>query len=214
MFFQHRILIVLASSFFALLPVLPAQTGARPALPELWTALEGKLDATKLNVGDTVSVRTLANWVYQTCGLEQNTLLRARVTAVRAFDPALKSATLALAFAAPCMDGSRQPLVLMAVFYPDEAAKSQMDVFNAMPQGIGAGASGRQSTDIGRLPSPDPQPPAAMPLAKWGEVWRISHLSLEFNKGPEASTQFVTTEKKLRLNPATRLVLVPVPVAR
>jgi hypothetical protein len=191
-----------------------AQATDKAALPEMWTAIQGKLDASHLKVGDTLQAKVLQGWVYQSCGVAEDAVLKGTVSAVNPWKDSSRATELTVSFEAECVNGARQPLVLMAVFYPLEADKSQMEVFKEMPAGIGAGSSGRQSTDIGRLPAPGDAPRPAMPLAGFGEVKRVAHLTLEVAKGPGGSTTLHSTDKKIKLDDHTRLVLVPVPAAK
>ena len=207
---------ILKAAVVAVLAVGAVCAGAqakseKTPLPELWTALETKLDATKLKEGDTVAVRVIGPWVYRSCGIAEGVKLKGKVVKAKAWEDGARWTELSLEFEGVCADGKTVPLILMAVFYPEERQKTQMDEFNAMPQGIGAGASGRQSTNLGTLPSPGQGGRDPLPLAKMGEVERLGHLTLAVAKGPGGSTTMSVPEKKLRLDAATRLAMVPVP---
>jgi hypothetical protein len=198
-----------------------AQTPPQPqdkqqvgALPELWTWIEGKFDSSKLKEGGTVTVHTMQGWVYQSCGVVAETKLTGTVTSAKTWDDNARWTEVSLRFTADCADGTKVPLILTAAFYPLDPEKSQMDIYKAYPAGLGSGATGRQSTDLGRMPVSGWKPEAQMPLAKMGEVQRIPHLTLGVAKGPKESTVLRSTEKKLRLDAATRLVFVPVPGSR
>ena len=188
-----------------------AQDPAKPPLPELWAALQTKFDSDRVKAGDEVTARVMQSWVYMTCGVNEGTVLHGKVIAVGPWTDSAKATTISMSFEAPCLDKSSRGLVLMAVFYPQEKEKSQMDTYMAMPQGIGAGASGRQATNLDAMPSPGAGPAEKLPVAKLGEVQRIRHLTLDVAKGPHGSTSLVSSEKHLRLDAGTRLAFVPVP---
>lgn len=192
---------------------MPAQTPDKPPLPELWAALPAKFDSDKVKAGDEVTARVMQSWVYMTCGVNEGTVLRGKVVAVEPWSDGTKATTLAISFEAQCLNKTKHGLILMAVFWPGEKEKSQMDTYMAMPQGLGAGASGRQMTNLESMPSPGPGPTESLPLARMGEVQRIRHLTLGVAKGPHGSTSLVCGDKRLRLDAGTRLAFVPVPDA-
>jgi hypothetical protein len=187
------------------------QTQPKPPLPELWTTLQTKFDSQKLQVGDVISARASQSWVYLTCGVSEGVILHGRVISKSEWSESFKSTILAVRFEAPCENGVKAPLVLIAVFYALDPEKGQMETYMSMPQGIGPGASGRQSTPLNTLPSPGADGQQNLPLAKLGEVKRIGHLTLGVGKGAQGSTTLVSTDKRLRLEPGTRLAFVPVP---
>ena len=190
-----------------------AQDPAKPPLPELWATLQAKFDSDKIKAGDELTAQVMQSWVYGTCGVNEGTVLRGKIAAIEPWTDNSKAIKIAVSFEAQCLDHSKRVLMLMAVFYPAEKERSQMDTYMAMPQGIGAGASGRQSTNLESMPSPGPGPAQNLPLAKMGEVQRIRHFSLDVGKGQHGSTNLVSSDKRLRLDAGTRLVFVPVPEA-
>lgn len=184
----------------------------KEALPEMWTTLQGRLESGRLKAGDTVAVQLMDGWVYRTCGVDGGAVVKGVVTSAQDQPPA-RGTELSLRFTADCIDGTKIPLILMAVYFPLEDDKSAMDVFKAMPTGIGPGATGRSSTDLSRMPSSAQEHPV-LPLARMGEVQRIPHLTLGVASGAQAATALRSTAKKLRLEKGTRLVFVPVPGSR
>lgn len=196
----------------------PGQAAAKPALPplpEMWTKLEAKLDSGALKPGDAVRAEVSSDgWVYGACGIQGGSTLQGTVIENVAGRGPKAASAVSLSFTGDCGNGVKKALILIAVYFPVEDSKSQMDIYNAMPQGIGAGASGRQSTNLDSLPSPGAGTPSQqLPLAKFGEVKGIKHLSLAVAKGAKGSTVLSSTDKRLRLEAGTRLVLVPVPEA-
>jgi hypothetical protein len=183
---------------------------SKTPLPEMWATLAARLDSESFKEGDLFRLQVAQSWVYGTCGVSEGALLEGRVASVSAWSTTKKVSEASVTFSALCQDGSREPLVLIAAFYRFEEARGQMDLYNAMPQGLGSGASGRQSTDLGRLPSPNSSPEPFSP-AKYGEVKGLRHLTLQVGTGPHGSTVLSVTDKRLRLEKGTRLVLVPCP---
>ena len=206
-----RFLLCVAGILGSVAGAAPAQTSDKPPLPELWAALPAKFDSEKVKAGDELTARVMQSWVYGTCGVNEGTVLHGKVVAVDPWTDSTKATTIAVSFEALCLDKSKRGLVLMAAFWPGEKEKSQMDTYMAMPQGIGAGASGRQATNLESMPSPGAGPAENLPLAKMGEVQRLRHLSLGVAKGPQGSTNLVSNDKRLRLDAETRLAFVPVP---
>jgi hypothetical protein len=200
-----------------LILVFAAATGAqtppkpdKPALPEMWVKLTARVDLEKLKVGDAVPAVAAQSWVYQTCGVAAGYAVVGRVVSLSPWSDSSRTTEAAIAFAATCQDKSSIRLVLIALYNATDNGKSQMDLANSMPQGIGAGAYGRQSTNIEALPSPGAGD-EIFPLAKFGEVKGIRHVSVNVAKGPQGATIVSTSDKKLRLDAGTRLALVPVP---
>lgn len=183
-----------------------------PPLPEMWTKQKAKLDSATVKPGDEVRVQVSQGWVYGTCGVQAGTTLAGQVEAVSAWTDIAKASEVAISFTATCGNGEKKPLILIAVYYPIDDGKSQMELYSSMPAGIGPGASGRQSTDISALPSPDAGRDEQLSVAKVGEVKGIRHLSLAVAKGVNGSSVLASSDRRFRLEPGTRLVLVPVPV--
>ena len=190
--------------------LMAAQNASKPPLPELWTKLETPVDTRKAKPGDALVAVASDSWVYLTCGISVGAKVDGKVVAV-VNDSATGATKLSLRFDAPCENKTRAPLVLIAVFHPADS-KGQMDMYMSMPQGIGAGASGRRSTKLDQLPSPE-QPAEQLPIAKIGEVIGIRHLSLGVGMGELGSTVLATPDKHLQLQAGTRLAFVPVPLA-
>jgi hypothetical protein len=188
-----------------------APSPALPPLPEMWTKLQTKLDSAAVKPGDAVRVQVSQGWVYGTCGVQSGSTLAGDVEAVSAWTPAQQSSEVAVSFTATCGNGEKKQLILIAIYYPIEDAKSQMEMYSSLPTGIGPGASGRQSTNLSALPTPDAGSGEQLSLAKIGEVKRIKHLSLAVEKGVNGSSVLASSEKRLRLESGTRLVLLPVP---
>lgn len=188
-----------------------AQVDSRPPLPEMWTTLQAKLDSDKVKPGDAVRAQVSQGWVYGTCGVQGGSTLEGTVVAVSALDGATKTSEISVSFAAACGDGTKRRMILIAVYYPLENGNGQMDLYNSMPAGLGPGATGRQNINLNSLPSPDSGTFVQLPLAKIGEVKGLKHLSLAVAKGAKGSSVLSSTDKRLRLVPGTRLVLVPVP---
>ena len=186
----------------------PASATDKPALPEMWVKLTNSLDSSKLKEGDTIRARAPRGWIYLTCGVNPDTILDGRVVSIKPWSDASKTAEVALSFTAICMNKETQPLVLIAVFYPTEDDKSAKAIQDSMPRGIGQGAM------MPYNPSTLPTEGAGdeiFPLAKFGEVSRLNHLTLAVGKGPQGATVLSTTEKRLNLAPGTRMALIPVP---
>ncbi len=204
----RTILISIVISMFPSFVV--AQNAQKPPLPELWANLQTPIDTEKAKRGDAIIAVANDSWVYLTCGISVHAELNGKVVTV-AKDQASGGTKLSLRFDAPCENKTRAPLVLIAVYHPVDP-KGQMDMYMSMPQGIGAGASGRRSTKLDQLPSPD-QPPEQQPIAKLGEVKGIRHLSLAVGMGELGSTVLATPDRRLKLQTGTRLAFVPVPLA-
>jgi len=179
----------------------------------MWTKLETRLDSARLKPGDAVRVAVSQGWVYGTCGVQGSSTLEGNVIEVTAATDPKAATEVSLSFTADCGNGAKKPLILIAVYYPIDDGKSQMDLYNSMPAGLGPGATGRQSTNLDSLPSPDAGTAQQPPLAKIGEVKGMKHLSLAVAKGAKGSTVLSSTDRRMRLEPGTRLVLVPVPEA-
>ncbi len=193
------------------LPPADAQATQKPALPELWAALSSRFDSDKSRAGDEVTAIVANGWVYGICGVSMGDVLKGHVVRLAGWTDASRSTSVAMRFDVPCTDGKRKPVVLMAIYFPEEAAKGQMDTYMMMPQGIGAGASGRQSTDIASMPSPGTGPAPNLPLAKLGEVKGLRHVMLKIGVGEQGSTVLESSDKRLHMEKGTRLAFVPVP---
>jgi len=191
-------------------PGQPPARAALPALPEMWAKLPARLDLEKLKVGDTVDAVVAQGWVYLTCGVSSGTHLVGQVVAFAPWSDPGRTTEAAIAFTAVCQNKDQIPLVLIALYSATENGKSQMDLANSMPQGIGPGAFGRQSTNTASLPSPGAGD-EIFPLAKFGEVKGLHRIALAVAKGSQGATLISTPDKKFRLDAGTRLVLVPVP---
>jgi hypothetical protein len=179
-------------------------------LPEMWTKLESRLDSANTKVGDAIKVRVTQGWAYQGCEVAGGAILEGTVAEVVSWSKDSKLNEVSLGFTATCANQATIPVILMAVFSAGDEERSQMDIYNAMPSGIGPGASGRQSTNISAIPSAGSQS-EELPLAKFGEVKGIRNLSLGVAKGLKQSTKLSSSSKRLRLEPGTRLAFVPVP---
>jgi hypothetical protein len=188
-----------------------ASNAALPPLPEMWTKLQAKLDSATVRPGDAVRAQVSQGWVYGTCGVQGGSTLAGEVEAVTAWTDAARASQVSISFTATCGNGEKKRLILIAVYYPIDDPKSQMDLYSSIPAGIGHGASGRQSTDLSALPTPGAGDVAPFPVAKIGEVKRINHLSLALAKGVSGSSVLASTDKRFRLLRGTRLVLLPVP---
>jgi hypothetical protein len=189
-------------------PVKPA----REALPELWAKLEARLDSDHLKLGDAVKAKVAQEWSYQECYVPEGAVLEGTVTDLIPWSDSSKQTQTAVGFTVTCTTQTKIPLVLMAVFYPTDDDRSQMDLYTSMPMGIGPGSSGRQSMNANSLPS-NGIPLDHPPLAKFGQVKGIHGLAIAVGKGPKESTLLSVAGKRLRVQPGTRLVFVPVPRA-
>jgi len=212
--FERRLSSLLISFLvFTLAAATSAQTAPqldKRALPEMWVKLPARLDLEKLKAGDTVDAVVAQGWVYRTCGVGSGAHVSGQVVAFTPWSDSGRTTEAAIAFTAVCQSKDKIPLVLIAVYSATENGKSQMDLANSMPQGIGTGAYGRQSTNTASLPSPGAGD-EIFPLAKFGEVKGLRHIALAVAKGPQGATLISTPDKKLRLDVGTRLALVPVP---
>jgi hypothetical protein len=184
---------------------------ALPPLAEMWTKLQSKLDSSTARPGDAVRAQVIQGWVYGTCGVQAGSTPEGKVEAVSAWTDAAKTSGISLSFTATCGNGEKKRLILIAVYSPIDEGKSQMELYSSMPAGIGPGASGRQSTDLSALPTPGAGNAQPLPLAKIGEVKHLNHLSLAVEKGVNGSSVLASTDRRLRLQPGTRLVLLPAP---
>lgn len=176
----------------------------------MWAKLPAHLDLEKLKVGDRVSAVVGQGWVYGTCGVGSGASLVGRVVAFTPWSASSRTNEAAISFSAVCQNKDKVSLILIALYSPTENGKSQMDLANSMPQGIGPGAYGRTGPNVSSLPSPGAGD-EIFPLAKFGEVNGLHHIALGVDKGPQGATLISTPEKKLRLETGTRLALVPVP---
>jgi hypothetical protein len=192
----------------------PAAKGAPPALPEMWAKLPAHVDLEKLKVGDTVDAVVAQRWDYHTCGVDPGTHLTGKVVAVTPWSDPGRTTQAAIAFSGVCTNQDKVALILIAIHYITDDDMSQRDMANAQPQGVGPGAYGRTAPSpiqIESLPSPGAGTPI-YPLAKFGEVKGLHHITLDVAKGPEGATLISTPDKKSRLDAGSRLALVPVPV--
>jgi len=197
----------------AIAPGRPAAKVELPALPEMWVKLPARLDFEKLKVGETVDAVVAQGWVYRTCGVNSGAHLAGEVVAFRAWSDSDRSTEAAIAFTAVCQNKDTVLLILIALYSPTEDGKSNMELVNSMPQGIGSGAYGRTIGDprtLSSLPSPGAGD-EIFPLANFGEVKGLHRVSLGVAKGPHGATLISTPDRKFRLDVRTRLVLVPVP---
>jgi hypothetical protein len=179
----------------------------------MWAKLPARLDLEKLKVGDKVDAVVAQGWVYHACGVNGGAHLGGEVVAFRAWSDADRSTEAAIAFTVVCQNKDTVPLILIALYSPTNNGESDMDIANSMPQGIGPGAYGRGIGDpkqMASLPSPGAGD-EIFPLAKFGEVNGLHHVSLAVAKGPHGATLVSTSDKKFRLDVRTRLALVPVP---
>ena len=183
---------------------------ARDPLPEMWAKLQARIDSANAKAGDAVTARVSQDWSYKDCVVPSGAILDGRVAEVSAWSDASKVNKVSLSFSATCGGSASIPIILIAVFYPVDDGKSQMEIYTSLPMGIGPGASGRQSTNLDAMPSSG-IPPEPLPLAKLGEVKRIKNLSLAVGKGIQQSSVLSSTTKRLRLEPGTRLAFIPVP---
>jgi hypothetical protein len=196
--------------------IAPGQPGAKvelPALPEMWVKLPARLDLEKLKIGDTVDAVVGQGWVYHACGVNGGAHVAGEVVAVRAWSDSDRNTEAAIAFTAICQNKDTVPLILIAIYSPTDDSKSDMELESSMPQGIGPGAYGRGIGDpkqMASLPSPGAGD-EIFPLAKFGEVKGLHHVSLAVAKGPHGATVISSPDKKFRLDARTRLALVPVP---
>lgn len=194
-----------------------APKAALPQLPEMWTALQNKLDFNSVKPGDAVRVQVSQSWVYLTCGINGGSMLEGKVEEVSAWTEAAKRSDVSVSFTAACGNGEKQQLSLIAIYYPSDSSKSQMDVYNQMPSKIGSAtnqhnAMGRGLIGLDRLPTSGLSGnDETHPVAKIGEVKRISHLSLAVASGVNGSSAMASTDRRFRLEPGTRLILLPVP---
>lgn len=186
-----------------------AQTAAKPPLPELWAKLQVGVDTAKAKPGDALAAIASDSWVYRDCGVSAGARIAGKIVKLDRYDGAVTR--IAMRFDAPCENGANAPLVLIAMFYAVDDPKSQMETFTAMPQGIGPGASGRQSTNLSAMPTPG-QGQTVLPVAKVGELKGMRHMSLGVGAGEKGSTVLSTSDKRLRVQQGTRLAFLPVPV--
>jgi len=191
----------------------PAAKVELPALPEMWVKLPARLEFEKLKVGAKIDVVVGQSWIYRTCGVNGGAHLTGEVVAFRAWSDSDRSTEAAIAFTAVCQNKDTVPLILIALYSPSDDGQSNMEMAKSMPQGIGSGAYGRNS-GIAQTVSTLPSPGAGdeiFPLAKFGEVNGLRHVSLGVAKGPHGATLISSPEKKFRMDGRTRLALVPVP---
>lgn len=188
------------------------QKAASPPRLPLWGKLLTRIDSARLKVGDAVLVRTDRFWGHGTCNVPAGTTLQGSVTALKPRSAASKTTQVSLRFSVPCYDGPTVPIVLIAALYPLAEDMDQIELTKAMPMGIGAGATGRQSTNLDTLPTPFEKGAAGKPPeVKVGQVTGIRHLSLAVPGGAPEDTVLQSTDKALRLEPGTRLAfLLPV----
>ncbi len=191
-------------------PAQPPAKAVLPALPEMWVKLPARLDLEKVKVGGTVDAVVAQGWVFRTCGVDSGTHLVGQIVAFAPWSDPGRTTEAAIAFTAVCQSKDKVPLILIALYSATESGKSQMDLANSMPQGIGPGAYGRTGPNVASLPSPGVGD-EIFPLAKFGEVKGLHRISLAVARGPKGATLISTPDKKLRLDAGTRLALVPVP---
>ena len=185
-----------------------AQAPQKPAASAdkvLWAKLQARFDSAKVKVGDPVPAQVLRDWSAQSCMVPSGSSLLGKVAGFSPWSASSKSIEVSLAFTARCLDGQIVPIKLIAVLYPVEDEKSQMDVSTAMPSGIGAGASGRRSTNLDALPTPGNGRPDLPASVRVGQVTGIRHVSLSLATAVNQTAVLSSTDQRLRLDPGTRL---------
>lgn len=170
----------------------------------LWARLTSKVDIAALKQGDVVAARSSDSWTTSHCYVRPGTILQGTVLQVRAAE-AGKGRAVVLGFTAACTEGRTVQVTLVAALYPKEdESRDQMQTYMAMPSGLGTGASGRQSTDLSRVPSPGSETPQP-PRVKVGQVSGIRHLKLRFVSDAPAQSVLFVMDERLRLSEGTRL---------
>jgi hypothetical protein len=184
-----------------------AQSAAetQPDQHYLWSRLTSRVDISTLQAGDPVTAHVVDTWTLKRCYLREGTVLQGKVLRIRPTESG-KGVALTLAFTGTCIEGTEAPVTLIAVLYPkDDESHDQMQTYMAMPSGLGAGTSGRRSTDLSRLPSSGSELPQR-PRVKVGQVSGIRHLKLSFAADAPAQSILLAENKALRLEKGTRLV--------
>ena len=210
---SRRTSFLLSFLILAIAAAICAQTAAKPdkpPLPEMWVKLPARVDLEKLTPGDAVAAVVAQSWVYQTCGVASGSPVAGQVVSFSPWSDSSRATEIAIAFIAACQNKENVRLILIAVYSATENGKTQMDLANSMPQGIGPGAYGRSGPNVSALPSVDAGD-EIFPLAKLGEVNGLRRIALAVARGPQGATLISTPDKKLRLSAGTRLALVPAP---
>jgi hypothetical protein len=170
----------------------------------LWARLANVVDISVLRPGSLVTARVDDSWSTEHCFVQLGTTLKGKVSAV---EPASdgKGMSISIGFTVACTEGVVAPVTLIAVLYPKEdASRDQMQTFMSMPAGLGAGASGRQSTDLSRMPSPGSDAPR-QPKVKVGQVSGVRHLALRWVAAAPGRSVLSVSDKRLRLEQGTRM---------
>ena len=175
----------------------------------LWAKLQSGFDSSQIMLGDPVMAQVLRDWSVKDCSVASGSSLSGTVVALRPRSASTKSVEVSLAFTARCSDGRSVPVKLIAVLYAQEEERSQMDLATSMPTGIGAGASGRQSTNLGTLPAPGVGAKTELPSSvKVGQVTGIRHVSLSLSPATDQPLVLSSTDQRLRLESGTRLAFL------
>jgi hypothetical protein len=173
---------------------------------ELWATLQHRLDTDSMKVGDVVTARVTRFWAQQNCIVPRGAILQGKVVELSSRSAGSRSTDVTVTFNVKCYDGPTVPMVLIAALYATEEDKSQMDLTMAMPTGIGAGATGRQSTNLDTLPTPvESTRIGKAPKVKVGQVTGIRHLSLVVPAAGETKSVLRSKDKRMRLDEGTRL---------
>lgn len=174
----------------------------------LWARLETPLNSGTLKIGDTVRARMERSWSSPHCMIFGGSTVQGRVELLRPRAKGAKVTAVTLHFTVACVEGHTVSATLIALLYPNKStSKGQMDTYMDMPMGIGPGASGRQSTDVGALPSPSygkvgPEP---TPQVRIGQVTGVRHVTLHVPSQAGADSVLATPDKRLELQAGTRL---------
>ncbi len=175
---------------------------APPEQNYLWARLPARVDVSALKEGDPITARVDTYWSSGHCSVPRGNPVQGKVTGLASSGKAME---ISVAFTVACGDGITAPVTLIAMLYPkDDANPDQMQTYMAMPAGVGTGASGRQNTDLGHLPSPGAPPPEA-PRVNVGQVTGLRHLTLRISAAERGRSVLAVTDQKLRLEKGTRM---------
>jgi hypothetical protein len=172
---------------------------------DLWANLSGRVDTTKIKVGDSVTALVGRSANFGKCNVIEGSLLLGKVVQLTPWSEESKKTELAVEFMANCTDGDNIPLPLIAAAYAVKDPQSTAEIMAAMPAGLGPGAPSRSSAQIsGGVPT-EGEAHEKFPSLHPGQVVGLRHVSIAMGAGPRSTTILSSSDKRMRLEPETRL---------
>jgi hypothetical protein len=172
---------------------------------DLWAKLSGRVDTTKIKVGDSVTALVSRSAKFGNCNVIDGSLLLGKVVQLTPWSEGSKRTELAVEFMANCSDGENIAVPLVAAAYAVNDPQSTAEIMGAMPAGLGPGVPSRSSAQIsGGVPT-EGEAHEKFPSLRPGQVVGLRHVSIAIGAGPRSTTILSSSDKRLRLEPETRL---------